>query len=163
MQYAFLKQLANDFSAAHVYLESALSINPKSYQIKHAIGRNYCKRALNIENLSAAIHYFEEGERILKELINDSRFIQSKTYSIHCYIYEKLQYSKKFDVKMTRKELDYIDGIIKIARQIDPFDEYIDTVEIKFEILKKHYLYNDAKSNNYIDLNIFPEFISNDN
>lgn len=139
LQLGILYQRKNDFASAYTYLQQSYSIRPFSYQIQHALARNYLKEANYIKDYAKARVAFEEGEKLMKELINSKDFYKEKAkpFSISSYITEKIIFMNRFRIKPTKKELKYMISIVDSAQNNN--DEYVENAFKKlFFFLKKH-------------------------
>ena len=79
-----LYQKNNDFTSAYIYLQQSYSIRPYSYQIQHALARNYLKEA-NYNDIIEASATFDEGEKLMKELIDSKDYYKGKGKVFLCY------------------------------------------------------------------------------
>lgn len=125
LQLGTLEQEELDFDIANTHFQAAKAINPNSYQIDHAIGRNYLRKANNSEIISRANVYFEKGEKILRYLIDSKEKKQGKAYSIHCLLFEKMSFFERFKVNPSDDELKELNDLIKQALNDDSNDFYI--------------------------------------
>lgn len=89
------------------------SLLENSYQIKHAIGRNYLRKAFYQNSAQNAKLLFLEGEKIIIDIIKNAEVNQGKAYSVHCYIFEKIRYLLKFNIEVTNEELRNMQFYIK--------------------------------------------------
>ena len=114
LQVGIAEQRKNDFAKAHNHLNMAKSIRPRSYQIQHAIARNYLRHACFENDITIAKALFDEGESHMKELINSKENYKNKArnFSIHCYVFEKLRFIRKKDFPITNDELIEIKYLI---------------------------------------------------
>lgn len=126
LQLGLLEQKDKDFTKSLNHLQYAESIRPESYQIQHAIARNYLKHANSESKLHLAQPLFEIGENKMKDLINSREFYKQKAkpYSIHCYINEKIIYIDKFGMEITNKEILSLKAYL---------DQIIDTKNVKIQ------------------------------
>ena len=125
LQMGIVEQRRKDYAKALNHLQMAKGIRPKSYQIQHAIARNYLKQANYTEELAEAEALFKIGEKKMFELINSHEYYKNKakSFSIHCYVLEEIRYLKKHGRKISN------DDIRKMKRLIDSIldirDDYI--------------------------------------
>ncbi len=132
LQLGIAEQKCNEYNKALNHLNRAHAIRPKAYQIQHAIGRNYLKYANYLRDSMQAKVLFEQGELMMLELIKSSEYYKekAKTYSIHCYVFEKIQYIKRHKREVSNKEL------LKIKQYIDMIkndnDVYIDSLVVQY-------------------------------
>lgn len=122
LQLGISEQLDKDFEKAMNHFRQAEVINPGSYMVKNAIGRNFLKQANNLDKESIARKIFEEGEDILLDLINKREEHQVRAFSTHTYIYEKINYFKKFKIKPSNSELKKLFDFLKNVIDKDPED-----------------------------------------
>ena len=68
------------------------------------------ERAISLldENEGYAPYYMAEGEKEIKEIIDNPAFSRGLIYSVHTYIDMKLKYCKKTMQQMSVVEVDYI-------------------------------------------------------
>jgi len=125
LQLGTLEQEEHDFDRAAAHFQTAKAINKHSYQIDHAIGRNYLRKANNSENISQALAYFEEGEKLLNKLIASKEKEQGKQYSIHCLLFEKMSFYEKFNQSPTKEEIRGINTLLDKALDENESDYYI--------------------------------------
>ena len=100
LQLALIEQEKGDYDLAHNHILQAEALHPGSYQIMHAKGRNFLCIANNINIVSTAYAYFEEGEKILLNLIQKEKKRKNPeylSYSIHSYLHEKLIFLQRFN------------------------------------------------------------------
>lgn len=99
MQRAILEQHDKCFEEAEIFINNAKRIRPDSYQAQHALAKNRMERALKEfeegSSYSIVAFMFEEGEKIIIELINNPKYSRSFCYSIHAYLDMKMKYCKK--------------------------------------------------------------------
>jgi len=122
LQLGIAEQLDKDFEKAMNHFRQAEVINPGSYMVRNAIGRNFLKQANNMSKEFLARKIFEEGEEILLELINKREEHQVRAFSTHTYIYEKINYYKNFKIKPSNPELKKLFDFLKKIIDKDPDD-----------------------------------------
>jgi len=105
LQLGLSEQANKDFEKALNHFRQAESIRPNSYHIKHVIGRNFLKQANNTGNFVIAQNFWGEGEKILLSLIKKREIAQVRSYSIHCYLNEKITFIQKFNLDVSNSEL----------------------------------------------------------
>lgn len=126
LQMGIVEQRKREYVKALNHLQMARKIRPNAYQIQHAIARNYLKQANDTKDQAEAATLFHTGEVRMFELINSHEYHKdkAKSYSIHCYVLEKIRYLEKHGGKLSN------DDIRKMERLIDPIldiqDVYID-------------------------------------
>ncbi|MDE7351874.1 MAG: SIR2 family protein [Acetatifactor sp.] len=126
LQMGIVEQRKREYAKALNHLQMAKKIRPNAYQIQHAIARNYMKQANDTKDPAEAAALFRTGETKMFELINSHEYHKdkAKSYSIHCYVLEKIRYLEKHGGKLSN------DDIRKMKRLIDPIldihDVYID-------------------------------------
>lgn len=139
LQMGILYQKNNDFTSAYTYLQQSYSIRPYSYQIQHALARNYLKEANYNNDIIEASATFDEGEKLMKELIDSKDYYKekAKSFSVTSYIAEKIRFIEKHKLKPSDQDLKYM---IKNLESIKfQEDEYIEnTFGNLFYFLKKH-------------------------
>ena len=119
LQLGIAEQKQNHYEKALNHLKMATTIRPHAYQIQHAITRNYLKHANYIDDEILSHQLFKMGESKMKKLIYSDEFSnkKAKSFSIHCYVHEKIHNIQKFDDEITNttvKELKkLIDEIIE--------------------------------------------------
>lgn len=105
LQLGLAEQTSKEFEKALNHFRQAESIRPRSYHIQHAIGRNFLRHANNTQDYTFAKQLFSEGEKILLPLIREKEFSQVRAYSIHCYLYEKINFLEHFHIDTSNDEL----------------------------------------------------------
>ena len=100
LQLGISEQHGNNFDYSLQHFKTALAINPNSYGIQHAIARNYCKQAMQLESIVQAKEIFEIGKKKFIELIKLREYTRSKSYSVHSLIFETMNFYEKFNLKM---------------------------------------------------------------
>lgn len=115
VQLGLAEQLAGDFDRALTHFRHAESIRPRSYSVLHAIARNYIRRAnrLTFKKRNDAKQLFETGEAKMLDLIREQEYEQNIPYSIHTYIWEKIDFCRKFKFIPSTEELRYMDTLCK--------------------------------------------------
>ncbi|KLE17148.1 SIR2 family protein [Clostridium sp. C8] len=104
LQLGLIEQASSDFESASNHLQQAESIRPNTYQIQHALGRNYLRHANYVDDINFAIPLFEKGEEILIRLIENEEIKQPIAYSINCYLHEKINFINKFGLEISQNE-----------------------------------------------------------
>lgn len=143
IQLGISEQRSNEFEKALNHFKQAEALRPNSYMVQNAIGRNFLKQANNFTSYSIAKKYFQEGERILLDLIKNREEYQARAYSTHCYLYEKITYIQKFNIKVTKNELLKMYGYLKAVYEKDPQDIMAKHINnVFFNFLKKIHMTN---------------------
>ncbi|MBP6977648.1 MAG: SIR2 family protein [Lentimicrobiaceae bacterium] len=122
LQLGISEQIELDFDKALNHFRQAEVINPGSYMVQNAIGRNYLRQANNMNERSYATKVFEEGEEIILDLINHREEFQVRAFSTHTYLYEKINFLKRFKVDISRNELKEMFNLLKKLVDKDPED-----------------------------------------
>jgi len=122
LQLGISEQLGMDFDKALNHFRQAEVINPGSYMVQNAIGRNYLRQANNMKEIIFATKVFEEGEEIILNLINHREEFQVRAFSTHTYLYEKINFLKKFKVDISRNDLKGMFNLLKRIVDKDPED-----------------------------------------
>jgi len=118
LQLGIAEQKKNEYAKALNHLQMAHQIRPSSYQIQHAIARNYLKKANSEKNKAVALEQFREGETKMLELINSTELNKEKArnFSVHCYIHEKIVFLRKYSELVGKDECRlmkrYLDMVI---------------------------------------------------
>lgn len=117
LQLGLSEQGDYDFDKALNHFRQAESIRPHSYHIQHVIGRNFLMQANHSTNFDTAEKLFKEGEKKLLSLIQNKEVSQVRSYSIHCYLFEKINFARKFNLDISNKELQtmfqYLEKLIE--------------------------------------------------
>lgn len=135
IQLGIAEQRQKDFDKALNHFKQAEALRPNSYMVQNAIGRNFLKQANSIETFSLAKKYFEEGEQILLNLIENREELQARAFSTHTYLYEKMLYVQKFNIKLSNDEITIMGDYLKRITDKDPNDimaKHISNIFIKF-------------------------------
>jgi len=114
LQLGLIEQINFEFESASNHLQQAESIKPNTYQIQHALGRNYLRHANYLSDINFAKPVFSKGEDILVRLIENQEMNQPRAYSINCYLNEKINFINKFDLDVTHKECEKMFEYMKI-------------------------------------------------
>lgn len=135
IQLGIVEQREQDFSKALNHFKQAEALRPDSYMVKNAIGRNFLRQANSLRNKSEAEKYFDMGEEILVDLIENKEEYQARAYSTHCLLYEKLKYIEQFKIDVQNKELLRLFGYLKRILDKDENDimaNHINNYFLKF-------------------------------
>ena len=132
LQLGLLYQRNKEYNMAFNYLNQSSSIRPDAYQIQHAIARNHLKYANDLDDAIIAKEQFDEGEKLMKVLIDsDKKYIRKAIpFSVSTYVSEKINYLKKTHTTPSNNELRYMNEAIKKASDMD--DDYMNTTLKKF-------------------------------
>lgn len=143
LQVGIAEQMDNEFEKALNHFKQAEAISSKSYMVKNAIARNFLKQANYQADASTASVYFSEGEKLMLKLINDREEFQVKAFSTHCYIYEKINFLKKFSISPSTQDLKKLFSLLKVITEKAPDDPMSKHIGNKFYT----YLQSIGKSN----------------
>ncbi|MBS1928221.1 MAG: SIR2 family protein [Bacteroidetes bacterium] len=138
IQLGIAEQREKDFEKALNHFKQAEALRPTSYMVQNAIGRNFLKQANSLDNIVIAKKYFQEGEKILINLIENREEFQARAFSTHCYLYEKILFVEKFHIQLTNDEIVKMGEYLKRITDKDENDimaKHINNVFIRF--LKK--------------------------
>ena len=132
MQRGITSQEMHDFEDADVFLRQALAIHPNSFQVQHALAKNMMERGLyeKEKGNSTGIHYFDEGEKAMRELVESPKYSRALCYSSHSIIELKLKYINVFkpskeQILIISKELcEILAWVMKVSR-----DKYINSLK----------------------------------
>lgn len=122
IQLGITEQIEGEFDKALNHFKQAEVINPGSYMVKNAIGRNYLKQANSLNNLNLARTIFSEGEVILLRLIGKRDELQVRAFSTHTYLHEKIIFLKKFSIIPPNDEIREMFSLLKRLTDKDPED-----------------------------------------
>ncbi len=132
LQMGIVEQRKKEYDNALNHLLMAKTIREDSYQIQHAIARNYLKHANNTRDFVLAQSRFDKGKELMLDLINSTEYHKSKAknYSIHCYVSEWIRYlnNQKLPVSNSdvREMKRYIDKTLCIE------DKYVNGLIVDF-------------------------------
>ena len=143
IQLGIAEQREKEFEKALNHFKQAEALRTNSYMVQNAIGRNFLKQANSSESLAIGQKYFEEGEKILINLIENREEYQARAFSTHCYLYEKIQFLQRFDLPIKNKEINKMSEYLKRLTDKDPNDimaRHIHNVLVKF-LKKKNKLF----------------------
>lgn len=138
IQLGIAEQKEKDFEKALNHFRQAEALRPASYMVQNAIGRNFMKQANSIETYSIAKKFYDEGEKILLNLIENREELQARAFSTHTYLYEKMLFVQKFQLKISNDEIIKMNDYLKRITDKDQNDimaKHISNVFIRF--LKK--------------------------
>ncbi len=132
LQMGIVEQRRKDYAKALNHLQMAKGIRPKSYQIQHAIARNYLKQANYTQDLAEAEALFKTGEKKMFELINSHEYYKNKakSFSVHCYVLEEIRYLKKHGRKISNEDIRKMKRLIDSI--LDIRDDYINGLIYEF-------------------------------
>lgn len=125
LQLGIVEQRKKEYDNALNHLLMAKTIRNDSYQIQHAIARNYLKYANNTKDPILAQTRFNKGKELMLDLINSTEYHKrkAKNYSIHCYVSEWIQFINNQDMPITNDEVRHMKRYIDSALDIE--DKYI--------------------------------------
>lgn len=122
IQLGIAEQREKDFEKALNHFRQAEALRPNSYMVQNAIGRNFLKQANATGNVAIASKYFEEGAKILIELIENREEHQAKAFSTHTYLHEKIIFLDRFKIISTNEDLNKMGDYLKRITDKDPDD-----------------------------------------
>lgn len=122
IQLGITEQAEGEYDKALNHFKQAEVINPGSYMVKNAIGRNYLKQANSLNNINLARTIFAEGETILLRLIAKREELEVRAFSTHTYLYEKIIFLKKFEIIPSNDEIREMFSLLKRLMDKDPED-----------------------------------------
>lgn len=145
IQLGIAEQREKEFEKALNHFKQAESLRPNSYMVQNAIGRNFLKQANSMVSFSIAKKYFEEGEKILLNLIENREEFQVRAFSTHAYLYEKMIYVINFNINIKNEEILKMAEYLNRITDKDPNDimaKHISNVFIGFlkKIKKTQYI-----------------------
>lgn len=138
IQLGIAEQREKDFEKALNHFKQAEALRPNSYMVQNAIGRNFMKQANSMDAYSIAKKYYEEGEAILLDLIENREELQARAFSTHTYLYEKMLFVQRFHLKLSNEEILKMSDYLKRITDKDPNDimaKHISNMFVRF--LKK--------------------------
>lgn len=122
LQLGISEQSLNEFEKALNHFKQAEALNPHSYIIQHAIGRNYMKHANYLDTQIIASAHHATGVDTLLPLIENQEEYSARAFSTHSYLNEELIYIEKFKVKVSNSHLKKLFGYLKKIIDKDPED-----------------------------------------
>ena len=148
VQRGLLKQQLHSFEFAESYLRKALSINPKSYQVKHALAKNDMNRGLEEIKENGNEDTFINGYNDMEALLNNPSYSKAFSYSAHTLINMQMIYSS-----IVNKKMDYsrCDMLVSTLCQNRLDDEVLKIVQKYINYLKGDYTDLSNKLRDYID------------
>lgn len=116
VQYGITCQLDSRFEDANNHFLYAQRLQPKSYQVKHALAKNWMERGLHgqLNRLTSAEQHFENGQREMRNLIDSDFYKDAFHYSVHSYVNLLLKYYNQKDEVIPRDECEYVQGNLKL-------------------------------------------------
>lgn len=139
IQLGLSEQLRNDFEKALNHFKTAESLNSSSYLVKNSIGRNYLKHARYIDHEESAIMTFEQGEKMLLNLIKNEEEYKARAYASHSYLSEAIQFYDRYKNLVTAEITNKMSKILDYMLDRDPEDPMTMEVNNKFvSFLKRH-------------------------
>lgn len=100
--------------------------------------------------------YFSLGEKILKSLIENREEYQIKSYSTHCLLYEKMNFSRRFKQPINQIEFDNLSQQLNRILEKDPNDVMARHIQREFaRFLKEKKARKLIKLNKLQDLDQF--------
>jgi len=122
IQLGIAEQMNKEFDKAMNHFRQAEVLNSSSYMVKNAIGRNFLKQANSLDDQRFAKILFSEGESILLDLISNREEVQVRSFSTHTYLYEKINFLKKFKILPPNDELRQMFTLLNKLIEKDPED-----------------------------------------
>ena len=96
------KQKNPDYEEADRFLREAKRIRPESYQVAHAVAKNLIERGLHSSNEEGVNQsYFSEGIQQMQLLIENRKYSQAFSYSLHAYIDSWLKFCRLTDFTLS--------------------------------------------------------------
>lgn len=132
LQLGISEQHGGNYNYALQHFKTALSINPNSYGVKHAIARNYCKQALELDSNAQARETFEIGKKQFIELISLKEFTRSKSYSIHSLVYEIMEFHKKYNIELCQEDIKICIDLLNDSKRKDTNDNVMSKLQMQF-------------------------------
>jgi len=163
IQLGIAEQMGGEFDKALNHFRQAEVINPGSYMVKNAIGRNFLKQANSLDNLNLAKTIFHEGEVILLNLINKREELQVRAFSTHTYLYEKINFLKKFKIFTPNDELREMFEHLKRLIDKDPEDIMAKQISNYFFDYLRSIKKTSIIKLNYYDLNLLKSMLADSN
>lgn len=148
IQLGIAEQREKEFEKALNHFRQAEALRPTSYMVQNAIGRNFLKQANSIKAFPIAKKYYDEGESILLNLIENREELQARAFSTHTYLYEKILFIQKFKIHLSNDEIIKMNDYLKRLTDKDPNDimaKHIGNIFIRFlkRINKANLIVND--------------------
>lgn len=135
IQVGIAEQNENEFEKSLNHFKQAESISRHSYLVLNAIARNYMLHANSKSTYNEAKPLFEEGERRILKLIKEREEFQVKAFSTHGYLFEKLRYLQKFNLRPTPEELKQMYEMLKSILDRDsndPMANHVSNLFLKY-------------------------------
>lgn len=140
LQLGIAEQRQKDFAKAQIHLKMAEEIRPMSYQIQHALARNYLKHSIYERQRNEAENLFKQGASQMVALIESKEKYKEKArdFSIHCYVSEWINYCSKVEMgaKVSSKDINKIYKYIEMMKHKDT-KYYADIAQKFVKFLKK--------------------------
>ena len=110
IQRGLVEQKASAFEQAENYFMQAKEIRPSSYQVRHAIAKNYMERGLYEakKGNSQAVEYFEYGANMMQDLVENPQYSKAYSYSIHALSNMKFKFSEESNYIIPEDECEYL-------------------------------------------------------
>lgn len=122
LQLGISEQSLGEFGKAFNHFKQAEALNPDSYIIKHAIGRNFMKEGNNADSKFVAKPLHDQGEKILLDLIERHDEYSARAFATHSYLYDEINYVEKFDLQVSNGHLKKLFSFLKRITDKDPDD-----------------------------------------
>lgn len=124
LQRGLHEQSKGDYVKAYSHLKKSQSIQPRSFKIQHAIARNYLKFANSQKDLATAAPLFDDGEKLMKQLIysNENYIRKAKAFSVDSYVLEKVKFIDQFELNAKNEELCEMRNMLdSVYAEADPY------------------------------------------
>lgn len=144
VQRGLLEQKSCEFEQAETYFMKAKSIRPQSYQVRHAISKNYMERGLFEANhhTQQATYYFQIGVKQMTSLVEDEKFSKAFSYSIHALADMQFKFSDATGINLSYEECDYLRQKLSLAS----LDKYKIAMLVRLKKYCKIHNYHDIAS-----------------
>jgi len=160
IQLGITEQAEGEYDKALNHFKQAEVINPGSYMVKNAIGRNYLKQANSLNNINLARTIFAEGETILLRLIAKREELEVRAFSTHTYLYEKIIFLKKFEITPPNDEIREMFSLLKRLMDKDPEDVMSKQISNYFYDFLRSIKRSNVIKLNYHDLKLLNSMLS---
>lgn len=111
------KQSNPDFEEADRFLREARKINPRSYQVDHAIAKNLINRGL--DNIIQNEAYYQDGISLLIALLDNEKFSRAFGYSLHAFIDSSLKYCESTKTILSEEVCILINNYVEKLNESD--------------------------------------------
>lgn len=134
VQYGIISQIDEKFEDANNHFLYAKQLQPNSYQVKHALAKNWMERGLYCleHQLSSSEQHFEKGKIEMQALIDSDYYKDAFHYSVHSYVNLLLKYYKEKAEVLPKDECEYIQVNLKSIMTGNIVDTRLKDVIIQF-------------------------------